>query len=120
MRKLSEYKDEEALDLLADILEPAIKIFADPAFAGAIITNKRVTAVKIAAKNHKREVMEILAAMEGVPIDEYHCNVLTLPMRLLDIINDEGLQAVFTSQVQEKKESTSSGPVTENTGDAEN
>ena len=120
MRKLSEYKDEEALDLLADILEPAIKIFADPDFARAMMADKRMTAIKVAVKSHKHEVMEILAAMDGVPVNEYHCNVLTLPMRLLDIMNDEGLKAVFTSQVQEKKESTSSGPVTENTGDAEN
>lgn len=117
MKKLSEYKDEAALDLLADVIEPAVKIFADKAFAAAVSQGKKLTAVKVAIKNHKAEVMEILAAMEGVPVEEYHCNVMTLPMRILDIMNDDALTTVFTSQVQETKESSSSGPATENTQD---
>lgn len=30
MKKLTEYENEEALDLLADILEPAVAIISDP------------------------------------------------------------------------------------------
>lgn len=113
MKRLSEYKDEQALDLLADLIEPASCIIADENVAEALKAGKRMAAVKTAIKGHKPEVMELLAVMEGVPVEEYHCNVLTVPMRLLEILNDEELMAVFTSQVQEIKGKESSGPVME-------
>jgi len=100
MKKLSEYRDEEALDMMADLLEPCVSIFSDEEFANQYRAGKTLQAVKSAIKNHKREVMQALAIMEGVPLEEYHCDILTLPMRLLEIINDEKLQQVFTSQVQ--------------------
>lgn len=117
MRKLSEYKDDEALDLLAELLEPAALIMADKQIAELMKADKKMPAIKAAIKNHKRQVMEILAAMDGVPVDKYHCNIFTLPARLLDILNDEGLQALFTSRAQERTQRTSSGPVTGNTGE---
>lgn len=100
MKKLSEYRDEEALDLMADLLEPFVTIFGDEAFAKEYRAGKTLQAVKVAIKGHKREVMEILAIMDGVPVEEYHCDIFSLPLRLLDILNDEKLQTVFTSQVQ--------------------
>lgn len=117
MRRLSEYKDDEALDLLADLIEPISEIAADDAFREAMSSGKRLKAVKIAIKEHKREVKELLAAMEGVPVEDFHCNVLTVPMRLLEITNDKELFEVFTSQVQELEQSTASVPVMETTGD---
>ena len=40
MKKLSEYKDEEALDLLADIIEPVAFIFSDSEFIETLQENK--------------------------------------------------------------------------------
>lgn len=117
MKKLSEYKDDEALDLLADLIEPIAAIAADEEFKAAMKEHKRLSAVRIAVKSHKQEVKEILAAMEGVPVEEFHCNVLTVPMRLLEIINDKELFSVFTSQVQEIEQSIVSGPAMETTGE---
>ena len=119
MKKLSEYRDEEALDLIADLLEPAVMIFADDEFASAYRAGKTLKAVKAAIKNHKRDVMEILAIMEGVPLEEYHCNILTLPMRLVEILNDEALREVFTLQVQTILHEQSSVPATANIQAAE-
>lgn len=115
MKKISEYKDEEALDLLAELLEPAVIIMADKEVAEAIKSGERIPAISAAIKNHKPQVMQILAIMEGIPADQYHCNVFTLPMRVLEILNDEALVTFFTSQAQEMKQSTYSGPVTEST-----
>ena len=97
MRKISEYKDEEALDLLADLIEPAAEIAQDKGLADAMREGKRAKAVKLAIKNHKPEVMQILARIDGVPVEEFHCNVITLPIRLMDILNDDDFMAVFTS-----------------------
>lgn len=117
MKKLSSYKDDGALDLLADIMEPAAAILADPAVKEAWKTGNRLKVAKVAIKNHKAQVMEILAVMEGVPVEEYHCNVFTLPMRVIEVLNDQELLSGFTSQAQEMMQSLSSTPVTENTGE---
>lgn len=117
MRKLSDYKDEQALDLLAEVFEPAVTIMSDNEFLTAFDKN-RLQAVKIAIKNHKNEVMQILAAMEGVPVEEYHCSIFVLPIRLgeiiMQIMNNPDLMAFFTPQ-GEKKSKTSFGSAMANT-----
>lgn len=115
MKKLSEYKDEAALDLLADILEPAAEIMGDPEMKEAFQNGNRMKMAKAVIKAHKKAVLEILAVMEGVPVEEYHCNVFTLPMRVIEVLNDDALISVFTSQAQEMMQSVSSGSATENT-----
>lgn len=101
--KLSEYKGEEAIELLADIIEPAAKILADKECAAAL-KNKEITkAVKIGLKAHKREVIEIMAALDGVPVDQYEVNLFTLPVKLLELLNDPDLMAFFDMQGQKKK-----------------
>lgn len=107
MKKLSEYKNEEALDILADLLDPSAVILSDNDIRDAWESNNRLLAIKIAIKNHKKEVIDILAIMEGVPRDEYKCNVITLPARLLEILNDEDLIAFFKSQGRNEKEESS-------------
>lgn len=119
MRKLSEIKDEEALDLLADILEPVINIFGDKDIAKVYKNGEKLKAVQLAIKNHKSDVIILLATLEGVPVDEYHCNIFTLPKTLLEIFNDPELTGFFESQSQTDSEATS-GSVTENTEVEEN
>lgn len=109
MKKLSEYKNEDALDLLADIIEPATYIFADSQFIVELQKNK-LSAVKYVIKNHKQSVLSILASLEGVPLDEYECNIFTLPVLLIDILNDKELMDFFNSQGL-KIEDESSGSV---------
>ena len=122
MRKLSEYKDEQALDLLADVFEPAVNILTDEDFAKAFDSGRRIDAIKIAIKNHKPEVMTVLAAMEGVPVDEFHCSIFTLPMRLGEVISEimknPEVMAFFTQQGKKKSE-TAFGSATESTEDNE-
>ena len=121
MRKLSDYQDEEALDLLAEIMEPAAEILADAevkeAWQG---TENKIKLARLVIKKHKKAVMEILAAMEGVPVQDYHCNIFTLPARVIEILNDEELLTGFTLQAQEMMQGMSSGPATVNTGEREN
>lgn len=97
MRKISEYRDEEALDLLADLIEPAVEIAQDKDFTAAAQEGRTATAVKLAIKNHKQQVLQILARLDGVPVEEYHCNIVTLPLRVLEVMNDETFVSVFTS-----------------------
>ena len=113
--KLSDYKDEEALDLLVELIEPAADIFSDKEIAELIRNNgKPMAAVKLAIKNHKKSVIQILATLEGVPVEEYHCNIFTLPIALLNLLNDKDLMNFFSSQGQ-MTDVNSSGSATETT-----
>ena len=93
--KLSEFKDDAALDLIADIIEPATEILADPAIKEAFSRSK-LAAIKVAIKNHKSAIKEIIARLDGKKPEEYHFTALSLPVKLLSLLNDPELQQLFT------------------------
>ena len=97
--KISEIKGEDALDLLADIIEPASEIMADPEVKKLANAKNRGAIAKHLIKNHKKSIIEILATIDGVPVDEYDCNVFTLPIKIIEMLNDKELVSFFTSQV---------------------
>lgn len=114
--KLSEYKGEQALDMLADLIEPAAAIMADKEVANFAKSGKPVVKLlKPLIKNHKPEVIEILAILDGENPKKYaeKINLFTLPSKLLEILNDPDLISLFTSQG--KKTETFSGSATEST-----
>lgn len=111
--KLSEYQGEAALDILADLIEPAGEIMSDKEI-GEVFKKNRFKAIRLAIKNHKKAVMQIMAIMDGVPVDEYKCNVFTLPAKILELLNDQELIQLFTYQGQ-TGDAKSSGSVSENT-----
>ena len=113
--KLSEYQGEAALDILADLIEPAGEIMADKEI-GDVFKENRFKAIGFAIKNHKKAVMRIMATMDGVPVEEYKCNVFTLPAKILELLNDPELIQLFTYQGQ-MGDAKSSGSASENTGE---
>lgn len=120
--KLSEVKGERALDILADIIEPAAAIIMDKELSDLAKSGApKINLVKPIIKNHKREVIEIMATLEGENPEQYaeKINVFTLPAQLLEILNDPELVNLFTWQGQ-KTENETSGSATENTEDGEN
>ena len=110
--KLSEYQGEAALDILADLIEPAGEIMSDKEM-GEVFKENRFKAIGLAIKNHKKAVMQIMATMDGVPVDEYKCNVFSLPVKILEILNDPEMIQLFTYQGQTGG-AKSSGSVSEN------
>ena len=115
--KLSDIKGEEALDVLADIIEPCARIVADKEIANMLRANvPKIEVVKLSIKNHKKEVIEILARLDLKEPSEYEQEITlaTLPVKLVEIFNDPVLLEVFQSQVQTSSE-TPSGLATENT-----
>lgn len=111
--KLSDYKGEDALEVLADLLEPAAEIFGDKEFSQLYKTN-RMEAVKFALKQKGKAVITILAVLDNEDPATYKPGLLTIPARLLEILNDPDLVSLFTSQEQ-STDKTSSGPAMENT-----
>ena len=125
MKKLTEFKDEQALDVLSEILDSAISLMADKEFQRALIGDRernikpnRVEAIKVCLKDHKKELVQIMAVLNETPVEEFHYNILTLPKMVLEIFNDKELVDFFKSQGTETSE-TSTGPATENTEETE-
>ena len=112
--RISELKGEAALDFLADIIEPASKIMTDPEVKKLTEERNRVAIIKKLIKNYKPEIIEILAALDGVPADKYEINVFTLPVKIIELINDKELLSFFTSQVSMEDQTSSIEPM-ENT-----
>lgn len=114
--KLSNYTNEEAIDLLADIIEPTSKIFGDKNVAAAVQRKAtKLEIVKIALKNHKKEIVEILARLSGQAVADYKCNIITITTDILEILNDKELVDFFTLQGA-MMDAESSGSATESTG----
>ena len=111
--KLSEFKDDAALDLIADIIEPATEILADPAIKEAFSRSK-MAAIKVAIKSHKNAIREIVARLDGKNPEEYHFTALSLPVKLLNLLNDPELQQLFPSSGQMEDE-TACSSASENT-----
>lgn len=110
--KLSEYQGEAALDILADLIEPAGEIMTDKEI-GEVFKKNRFRAIGLAIKNHKNAVMQIMATIDGVPVEEYKCNVFTLPVKILELLNDPDIVQLFTYQGQTGG-ANSSGSASEN------
>jgi len=115
MKKLSEYRNRAALDKLADIIDPLGVLMGDVDFARALAEKRRWDAVGVAVKKHPDECLEFLAGVDGVPVEDYDCGVMALPMRLFEILSDEKLYTGFISPEEENEPSTSSGNATANT-----
>ena len=104
MTRLTDLKDEEAIEVLADILVPVSELAQDDEikkiFSGER-TNKTIAEVaSLVIGNHASAVMDILAALDRVPREDYHCNILTLPLKVIEILNDPTFMTFFTAQGQ--------------------
>lgn len=108
--RITEFKNEDAIDVLADLIEPASAIFADEDLRKAIKENKSYAYMaKVALKNHKSEVIEILATLDGKTVEEYTCNPLSLLTNLISLLSDKELKDFFVSQaIAMRKESSTS------------
>lgn len=100
--KLSDYKGEEALDVLADIIDPIAEIVQDKNLVESIkaaYKDKGAIAqlIKPIIKDHKKEIIAILAAIERETPEEFaeKMTLLTLPAKLLELLNDPEIQQLF-------------------------
>ncbi len=114
IRAFKDIKDEDALDVLAEVIEPISSICTDGKIKDYFEKPMALLASYM-IKNHKKEVMQILQAMSG---EEYHCNLATLTVDLITLVSDETVQSLFKSSVQ-SGELNASGSATENTEETE-
>ena len=116
--RLSDFKGEEAIDVLADIIDPIATILTDSEIQA--LSKKKdvppIAYVKPILKNNKKAIIEILARLNNKPVEEYtkSLSLITLPAQVMDLINDPELQKLFLSQEQSES-NASSTPATETT-----
>ena len=105
--RLSDIRGERVFDVIADIIEPACNIAGDPV-AGRFFKREKVPdgmdartfaldkakeAMPKLMREHKADVVAILAAVEGVDPDEY-MKGLTMPQLIkgvYEMLTDEDL-----------------------------
>lgn len=109
MKKLSEYENEEAIELLGNLIEPVCIILSDKELKRAYEnkSNNVAKLVAIALKNNSKKVIEILAVLNGVKPKEYKGNIVTMTKEVIEIMNDEDLKSFFISQGQNMEQTSS-------------
>ena len=114
--KLSEIKGERALDVIADLIDPVGRLLQDDQFKEIAQDKKRprTDTIKYLLKEHKKTVIEILAVINGEDPKTYEPSLLSLPMMLMDLIDDPDVAILFGLQGQ-TTELASTGPATEST-----
>jgi len=97
MRKLSEVKGEEALNVLAEILEPIVTIANDEEVRAGFDTNV-AKCVSVALKKYKGEIMDIFAAINGKTVEETadEIDLLSLPSYIIDVLSEPAIKRLFT------------------------
>ena len=110
--------NEDRLDFLADMMEPAAEIFSDPELQALVKSGAApLKYVKPAIKNHKQAFITILAALEETDPKEYRVpppGVFFL--KVISLFNKPEIKALFISQSQQS-DNGFSGSATENTRD---
>lgn len=117
--RLSDIKGERLLEVIADIMEPAANIALDDGVAAFFkreecpegvepeqFAIQRLTrAVPAIIKSHKSDIITILAALDGVPRDEYAegLDPLTLATSIKEKCTDEVLLDFLSQLVTEAK-----------------
>lgn len=119
--RLSDFKGEEAMELLANIMDSATEIMADPnivKMATAVSNNKmpQLEFVSELLRSHSKSILRILALLNKKKVDEYQPNPIEITKAILELMDDKELVDLFRSQGQ-LKEDESSVSALENTAE---
>lgn len=94
--KLSEIKGEQALEVIAEIIDPLTMILADEEVKEAA-GKAKIDAIKIVLKKYPKQIIYILALLNGENPETYEPSLLVLPKMLIEITEDEEFKQVFSS-----------------------
>ena len=108
--KLSEIKGEQAIEVIADLIEPITNIATDKNCADAFNATQKEgeTKEETAARHikekipylmkaHKKDVAKIVGILEGKDPEEL--NILQIFTAVIELLNDKALMQLFSSAV---------------------
>lgn len=110
-----ELKDEQLFNCLADAVEPIVTICESKKVSKLVAENSKVAKAKIAVvilRDFQPEAKQVLAAVNGVPADEFECTFMTLSKGIMEILNNKEITDFFMSLLKTMK---SFGDAMENT-----
>lgn len=103
MKKLQDYKDAEAIEVWAEMIEPASKIMQDEKVKSFFETDengkmiaKPMDAVQYILKEHAQEIAEVLLVIDPTPLTGTNSVVRALDL-VLSIVNDKDTADFFGS-----------------------
>ena len=125
--RLSDIQGERVFDVIADIIDPIANIAEDEQAsamfrreklpegmtAEEFVTQRARKALPVLFKNHKGDIVDILASIDGVSAESYKgaLNLVKLMRDATELLTDEAFGALFLSAQSGK----SSGSAQENT-----
>ena len=113
--KLSDFKGEQAIDVLAQIMTPASHIISDEKFKKMVKDGNTYLAIAVyILQNHKEDILDMYEPLTQE--DKTEATPIKLVGMIMDIVQDTALNDLFTSQGQNGT-STPSGSAMENTVD---
>lgn len=98
MKNLQDYKGAEAIEIWADILEPAARVMQDPKVKETF-NSKNIKAMELATyllREHSEDIAEILLAIDSTELTGSNAVVRTLDL-IVSIVNDPDTQGFFSS-----------------------
>lgn len=120
MKKLSDFKGDEAIDLWADLLDPLTAILTDDKIRRVVQSGKsKIEIAKEVLKKHRKEAVEIMLRIDPTPIDGLNI-ILRLVALIADIGQNDEIKGFFGYAEQAQTENASSGSPTANTEAKEN
>jgi hypothetical protein len=121
--RLSEIRGENAIDVIADIIDPVTVILADEEVEKVVKSNApTLLKAKTILKRQKGAILEVLAILNQKDPKEFKPSLIELPIMLVQLLEDikenDELMSLFHSQEQ-MTASVSSIPVMETTQETE-
>lgn len=98
--KLSEIKNEQAIDVLGEIL-PSFHRIATNEEITKIRSRDKYTYIELASailKNCKSDILFILATLDGKTVETYECTLVSLFKDIFELITEPEIQDLFTLQ----------------------
>lgn len=103
--RLSEFRDEQGVEVVAKLLVPIAKIVSNEKNAKAQKEanegkGSMLDFVSALLQNNPRDVMDMLAILDGKDPNEYHCSAATVLVDALHMVSDPELLMLFGLQRQ--------------------
>jgi hypothetical protein len=95
--KISEIRDEKAVEVLGDLMEPFMRILKSKEVQKCAKKNISIELAQAMVKADPKAVLEILAICNQVPLEEYHPNPFEVIRDLAGVLMDEAVMSLFFS-----------------------
>ena len=113
MKKLSDFKDEKAIAVVAQLLEPILTILFNPENDKFKDEQNGFKMFSGFLANSPKAMMDVFAILSEHDVETYHCDGVEVAQNLLTLASDDRLTELFISQGQ-TGDATSSGSASVN------